>query len=73
MTADEFIEWLEEWAQAYPTSIFPDVDMRAVAADKRDYTHDEMMNIATRNAAAMARHVLQRVLEEARKVDDDLD
>lgn len=64
----EFIAWLETLNEAYPEDIFRPIDMREV--EDRMYTRDEVQRIASRNAAGMARHVLKRVLAEARKVAD---
>lgn len=61
----EIRDWLETWRQAYPDDMFPPIDMMEVLQDQqRTYTADETVIIATRNAAAMARHVIDRVLKE---------
>jgi hypothetical protein len=61
----DFRQWLEDWSRAYPEDMFPPVDMRAVMADERVYSHAEVLSIAQRNAAAMGRHLLAKVIERA--------
>ena len=60
---EDFLEWLRTWAEAYPEDQFPPLDMRTV--EPRDYSRDEVMGLAVRNAAEMARHCLRRVLARA--------
>jgi hypothetical protein len=63
---DEFLAWLTLWSAAYPEDIFPPIDMREV--EDRAYSGREVSNIASRNAAGMARHILGRVTEQAEKL-----
>jgi hypothetical protein len=65
---DEFLDWLRDWVDAYPEDIFRPIDMRDVGPS--DYTQEEVLSIASRNAAGMARHVLSRVLENAERLKD---
>lgn len=61
----EFIDWLHDWTRAYPEDMFAPLDMRDVLRDVRPYSHAEAMDIGQRAAAAMARHVLTRVIGKA--------
>jgi hypothetical protein len=63
MTFAEFNDWIEEWARAYPTDVFPEPDFKAVDAALRD----RGLSLSCVSAANM-RHVITRVAEKLREV-----
>jgi hypothetical protein len=64
----KLLQFINEWRAAYPLDVFPPSDIRAVLeGPEQTFTKREAVSLAERNAADMARHVLQvlrRKLEE---------
>jgi len=69
MTADErlqdFREWVEHWAEAYPLNIFPEPDMKKARAalETAGLTLDAV-------SASNMRHVITRVRDKMRAAFD---
>lgn len=66
-TWQEFVVRLEQWAKSYPVTIFPHFDIRNTR--EGTFTRDETISLAASNAANMGRHVLERVINDVRKLD----
>lgn len=64
MSLEEFTEWVEQWAEAYPLDIFPEPDLKKVRAalEGVGITLDAV-------SASSMRHVITRVRDQLRLVE----